>query len=114
MIMGLLSGVLVLLLSSQSTAHIVKHSGAPTHGAGRGEDSRADGLVALVAGRRDPRLIVVDLKEARDPANQGTDNAVVSRVRVTPDMTRMGTRHPTAQRLVFPATSSFNNGRTAA
>jgi DNA-binding beta-propeller fold protein YncE len=46
----------------------------------------ADGPYVLVAGRRDPRVVIIDLAEALKPANNGTANAVLSRVRVTPDV----------------------------
>ena len=36
------------------------------------ETSWADGPYALITGRRDPRVIVVDLAKAMDPANNGT------------------------------------------
>jgi len=49
-------------------------------------ESRAEGPFALVAGRWEPSLIVVDLSTAVMPANDGTSNAVVSRVRVTADI----------------------------
>lgn len=41
---------------------------------------------ALVSGRWDPSVAVVDLDAALDPANDGTAGAVVSRARVTPDL----------------------------
>jgi DNA-binding beta-propeller fold protein YncE len=50
----------------------------------------ADGPFALVAGRRDPAVIVVDLGEALRPSNDGTANAVISRPRVTPDIDTNG------------------------
>jgi YVTN family beta-propeller protein len=43
-------------------------------------DTRRD--LALVAGRRDKELIIVDLTRALDPKNTGTSNAVVARVPV--------------------------------
>src|SRR5258708_40168579 len=46
----------------------------------------ASGPYALITGRRDPRIIVVDISKAIDPANNGTQKAVVSRVRVSPDV----------------------------
>lgn len=46
----------------------------------------ADGAFALVSGRWDPSVIVVDLSKALDPANNATPNAIVSRVRVTLDV----------------------------
>lgn len=50
------------------------------------EAAVADGPFALVAGRRDPAIIVVDLGKALQPANNGTSNAVISRARVTLDV----------------------------
>lgn len=44
----------------------------------------ASGPYALVTGRRDPRIIVVDIGKAIDPANAGTQKAIVSRVRISP------------------------------
>jgi DNA-binding beta-propeller fold protein YncE len=46
----------------------------------------ADGPYALVTGRRDPKVVIVDLAKAMDPANNGTSKAVLSRVRVSPDV----------------------------
>src|SRR2546423_1660192 len=46
----------------------------------------AEGPYALVTGRRDPRLIVVDLGRATDPANANTANPILNRLRVTPDV----------------------------
>ena len=46
----------------------------------------AAGPYALVTGRRDPRVIVVDIGKAIDPANNGTQKAVISRVRISPDV----------------------------
>ena len=46
----------------------------------------AAGPYALVTGRRDPRIIVVDLSKAMLPANNDTPAAVVSRVRISPDV----------------------------
>lgn len=46
----------------------------------------AAGPFAFVAGRRDPRIIVIDLEKALHPANNATPNAVISRVRVAPEI----------------------------
>jgi DNA-binding beta-propeller fold protein YncE len=46
----------------------------------------ADGPYAIVTGRRDPRLIVIDLSRVSDPANNATTNAIVNRARVSPDV----------------------------
>ncbi|MCJ8141787.1 YncE family protein [Ancylobacter sp. A5.8] len=48
-------------------------------------DARARRL-ALVSGRWDPMLTVVDIDAALDPANNDTDRAVITRARVTPDI----------------------------
>ena len=40
----------------------------------------------LVSGRWDNTILVIDLAKAMDAANDGTQNAIVSRVRVTPDI----------------------------
>ena len=46
----------------------------------------AGGPYAFVTGRRDPRIIVIDIAKAIDPANNGTQRAIVSRVRISPDV----------------------------
>ncbi len=48
----------------------------------------------LVSGRWDNTVAIVDLKQAPLPANDGTPNAIVSRVRVTPDINIDGERMP--------------------
>jgi WD40 repeat protein len=45
----------------------------------------------LATGRWDNTAIVIDLKQAIDPKNDGTPNAVFSRIRVTPDIDAKGT-----------------------
>jgi hypothetical protein len=40
----------------------------------------------LVSGRWDNTLVVIDLAKAAEPGNDGTPNAIVNRVRVTPDL----------------------------
>ncbi len=40
----------------------------------------------LVSGRWDNTILVIDLAKAMEPANDGTQNAILSRVRVTPDL----------------------------
>src|SRR5262245_11173104 len=40
----------------------------------------------LVSGRWDNTILVIDMAKAVDPANDGTQNAIVNRVRVTPDI----------------------------
>jgi hypothetical protein len=49
-------------------------------------EARAQGPYALVAGRWEPLVVVVDIAAALVPQNDGTSNAVVGRVRVTPDV----------------------------
>lgn len=63
----------------------------------------AAGPFALVAGRRDPRAIVIDLEKALDPANNETPNAVISRVRVTPDVDTNGDSVPDAPASGLPS-----------
>ena len=46
---------------------------------------------AVVSGRWDNALVVVDVARAIDPANDGTPRAVVGRPRVTPDVDARGT-----------------------
>ena len=58
--------------------------------------ARADGPHVLVTGRWDNTLIVVDLARAADPRNDGTPNAVVNRLRVTPDIVVDGAAVPAA------------------
>ena len=41
--------------------------------------------VLMVSGRWDNTFIMIDLEKAIDPANDGTSNAVINRVRYTPD-----------------------------
>jgi DNA-binding beta-propeller fold protein YncE len=53
--------------------------------------SAGGGPHLLVSGRWDNTVVVVDLAKAMDLANDGTQNAVVSRVRVTPDIDAKGT-----------------------
>jgi DNA-binding beta-propeller fold protein YncE len=45
----------------------------------------ADGTFILATGRRDPRIYVIDLKEALKPRNNNTPNAIVSRAKVALD-----------------------------
>ena len=44
----------------------------------------------LASGRWDNVVLVIDLEKALDPANDGTANAVVNRLRVTPDIDATG------------------------
>lgn len=55
-----------------------------------GTEVLAAGPFALVTGRRDPSVTVIDLSKALLPANNATPNAVISRVRVTPDVDTNG------------------------
>ena len=48
--------------------------------------TEAAGPFLLVSGRWDNTIVVIDLAKAMDPANDGTANAIVNRVRVTPDV----------------------------
>lgn len=50
----------------------------------------AAGELLLVSGRWDNTVLVIDLGKAMDPANDGTPNAIVNRVRVTPDIDATG------------------------
>ena len=51
----------------------------------------AAGEMLLVSGRWDNSVIVIDVDKALLPANDGTPNAIVNRVRVTPDIDAKGT-----------------------
>ena len=50
------------------------------------EAARAAGPYAIVSGRWDNTVVVIDLVKAIDPANDGTANAVINRLRVIPDI----------------------------
>src|SRR4030095_11036641 len=50
----------------------------------------AAGELLLVSGRWDNTVLVIDLGKAMDPANDTTPNAIVNRVRVTPDIDAKG------------------------
>jgi DNA-binding beta-propeller fold protein YncE len=45
----------------------------------------------LASGRWDNTIVVIDLARAIDPSNDGTPNAIINRVRVTPDIDAKGT-----------------------
>ena len=45
----------------------------------------------MASGRWDNTVIVIDVDKALDPANDGTPNAVINRLRVTPDIDANGT-----------------------
>jgi len=53
--------------------------------------ANAAGELLLVSGRWDNTVLVIDLDKAMVPANDGTQNAIVNRVRVTPDIDAKGT-----------------------
>ena len=44
----------------------------------------------LVSGRWDNTILVIDLAKAMEPANDGTANAIINRLRVTPDIDAKG------------------------
>jgi hypothetical protein len=50
------------------------------------QTARAAGPYAIVSGRWDNTVVVIDLVKAIDPANDGTANAVINRLRVIPDI----------------------------
>src|SRR6266545_1275623 len=50
----------------------------------------AAGPYLLVSGRWDNTVVVIDVQKAMDPANDGTANAIINRVRVTPDIDAKG------------------------
>ncbi|HET7096153.1 MAG TPA: hypothetical protein VFJ68_02095 [Casimicrobiaceae bacterium] len=52
--------------------------------------AHAKGPYLLVSGRWDNTIVVIDVEKAMDPANDGTPNAIVNRVRVTPDIDAKG------------------------
>jgi DNA-binding beta-propeller fold protein YncE len=51
----------------------------------------AAGPFLFVSGRWDNTVVVIDFQKAMDPANDGTPNAIVNRVRVTADIDAKGT-----------------------
>jgi YVTN family beta-propeller protein len=51
----------------------------------------AAGEKLLVSGRWDNTVLVIDLDKVIDPANDGTNRAIINRVRVTPDIDAKGT-----------------------
>ncbi len=72
----------------------------------------AAGPFALVTGRRDPRVIVIDLSKALNPANNGTSAAIISRVRVSPDIPAIDPARSDAKFIgvnVLPAQALPNN-----
>jgi DNA-binding beta-propeller fold protein YncE len=54
----------------------------------------AAGEKLLVSGRWDNTVLVIDLEMAMDLVNDGTDRAIINRVRVTPDIDAKGTGKP--------------------
>lgn len=78
------------------------------------EIAAAAGPFAVVAGRRDPRVVVIDLEKALQPGNDGTPNAVISRVRVTPDVDTNGDGVPDAPASGLPSNIVVSeNGKLA-
>jgi hypothetical protein len=61
----------------------------------------------IVSGRWDNEMILVDLATAIDPANDGTDKAVVNRVRYTPDSPTGGPMGGQGINVGIPAGSRF-------
>lgn len=57
---------------------------------GGGDDAPTKDYL-LASGRWDNTVIVIDVAKAIDPANDGTANAVINRLRVTPDVDANGT-----------------------
>lgn len=55
---------------------------------------RAEGPYALVSGRWDPVVIVIDIGAALEPANDGTPNAIISRTLTTLDVDTDGDQEP--------------------
>jgi DNA-binding beta-propeller fold protein YncE len=53
--------------------------------------AHAAGEKLLVSGRWDNTVLVIDLDQAMVPANDGTNRAIINRVRVTPDIDAKGT-----------------------
>ncbi|MBD0328134.1 MAG: hypothetical protein ICV68_17045, partial [Pyrinomonadaceae bacterium] len=51
----------------------------------------AEATYFIASGRWDNTIVVIDLAKALDPKNDGTANAVVNRIRVTPDIDAKGT-----------------------
>ncbi len=74
----------------------------------------ADGPYVLVAGRRDPRVAIIDLDQALKPGNSGTANAVLTRVRVTRDVDTDGDGNPDSPASGLPSNVVVApDGRTA-
>jgi len=61
----------------------------------------------MVSGRWDNTYIMIDLAKAIDPANDGTDKAVVNRVRYTPDVKEGGVLGGQGINVVIPPGSRF-------
>ncbi len=53
--------------------------------------AHAAGPYLLVSGRWDNTVVVIDVQKAMEPANDGTANAIINRLRVTPDIDAKGT-----------------------
>ncbi len=58
---------------------------------GGGDNSAPTKDYLLASGRWDNTVVVIDVEKAIDPANDGTPNAVINRLRVTPDVDANGT-----------------------
>lgn len=63
--------------------------------------------LVMVSGRWDNEMILVDLAKAIEPANDGTDKAVVNRVRYTPDSPTGGPMGGQGINVGIPAGSRF-------
>ncbi len=76
----------------------------------------------LASGRWDNVVLVIDLKKALDPANDATSNAVINRLRVTPDIKVKGETVPASGQPIIVTISpdqkrayvSDHSGRTPA
>jgi hypothetical protein len=63
--------------------------------------------IVMVSGRWDNEMILIDLAKAIDPANDGTDKAVINRVRYTPDSPDGGPMGGQAINVGIPPGSRF-------
>ena len=52
--------------------------------------AQAAGPYLIVSGRWDNTVVIIDMQKAMDPTNDGTTNAIINRVRVTPDIDTKG------------------------
>lgn len=83
--------------------HWIRTCAAASLCAALGTEALAAGPYALVTGRRDPAVTVIDLGKALLPTNNATANAVISRVRVTPDVDTNGDGVPDAPAAGLPS-----------